>query len=211
MGQIISVNTGHAVDAGWAGRLKRTAIDKQPVAGRVAVRAHGIGADEQADHEHHGGADQAAYAYAREDLDWWQGVLGRQLRAGVFGENLTLSGHDVNGALIGERWRVGSALLEVTAPRVPCGVFRNWMNEKGWVKRFTEAGRVGAYLRVVEEGEVAAGDPVVIEHRPGDGVTVTESFRAYHGDRDLMRRLLEVPGLGEKWEPIAEHVLGRPT
>jgi MOSC domain-containing protein YiiM len=211
MGQIVSVNVGRAIDAEWAGRLKRTAIDKQPVLGRIAVRAHGIGEDEQANREHHGGADQAVYAYAREDLDWWQGLLGRELRAGVFGENLTLSGCDVNGALIGERWRVGGVLLEVTSPRVPCGVFRNWMNEKGWVKRFTEAERTGAYLRVVEEGEAAAGDPVITEHRPDDGVTITESFRAYHGDQNLMRRLLEVPGLDGKWQSIAERVLRRPA
>jgi MOSC domain-containing protein YiiM len=211
MGQIISVNTGRAVDAEWAGDLERTAIDKRPVSERIAVRPHGIDGDERADHKRHGGPDHAVYAYALEDLDWWQGLLGRRMRAGVFGENLTLSGHEVNGALIGERWRAGSALLEVTAPRVPCGVFRNWMDEKGWVKRFTEAERTGAYLRVVEEGQVAAGDPVVVEYRPADGVTVTESFRAYHGDRQLMRRLLEVPGLGEKWQPIAERVLRRPA
>jgi MOSC domain-containing protein YiiM len=209
MGQILTVNVGHAVDAAWAGRIKRTAIDKQPVSGRVPVRPLGIGDDEQADHEHHGGADQAVYAYAREDLDWWQERLGRDLRNGIFGENLTVMGLDVNGAMIGERWQVGGALLEVTSPRVPCGVFRNWMNEKGWAKRFTEAERTGAYFRVIEEGEVAAGDPAVIEHRPEDGVTVTQSFHAYHGDQDLMRRLLKVPGLSEKWQPIADHVLRR--
>jgi MOSC domain-containing protein YiiM len=207
MSRVISVNVGQPVDADWAGRKKRTAIDKHPVAGRVAVHPLGLAGDTQADRENHGGEDQAVYAYAREDLDWWAAQLGRELRNGIFAENLTLSGVDVNGALLGERWRVGSALLEITAPRVPCGVFRNWMNEVGWVKRFTAAGRTGAMFRVLEEGDVAAGDPITVEYRPAASVTVTESFRAYHGDQDLMRRLLAVPGHGPKWDKIAEHVL----
>jgi MOSC domain-containing protein YiiM len=207
MGHLLSVNSGRAVETAWTGRSERTAIDKRPVSGPVPVRALGVGDDEQADREHHGGPDQAVYAYAREDLDWWQERLGRGLRNGIFGENLTVAGLDVCGALIGERWRAGTALLEVTSPRVPCGVFRGWMNEKGWVRRFTEAERTGAYFRVLEEGEVGAGDPVVVEYRPGDGVTVTESFRAFLGDQEIMRRLLEVPGLGEKWRAVADHVL----
>jgi MOSC domain-containing protein YiiM len=143
--RILSVNVGRAVDAEWAGDLKRTAIDKRPVDGRVAVRETGLSGDEQADVANHGHPDQAVYAYAREDYDWWQQAMGRDLRDGQFGENLTTAGADLGKVLIGERWRVGTAVLEATAPRIPCVVFRNWLDEQGWVRRFTEAGRTGAY------------------------------------------------------------------
>ena len=210
MGQVVSVNVGQAVDASWAKAIKRTAIDKRPVTTRVAVGRLGVAGDTQADKKNHGGPEQAVYAYAREDLDWWAARLGAgELRSGIFGENLTLRGVDVNDALLGERWRVGSALLEVTGPRVPCAVFRAWMDRPGWVKQFTQAERTGAYLRVLEEGDVAAGDPAVVEHRPerGAGVTVTESFRAFHGDQDLMRRILALPSRSARWDEVAERVL----
>jgi len=214
MGQVVSVNVGRAVAAPWAKATKRTAIDKRPVMTRVAVGRLGVAGDEQADKANHGGQEQAVYAYAREDLDWWAGQLGDgELRSGIFGENLTLHGLDVSGALLGERWRVGSALLEVTGPRVPCGVFRVWMGRPSWVKQFTEAERTGAYLRVLEDGDVAAGDPAVVEHRPerGAGVTVTGSFRAFHGDQDLRRRISRLPGHSTRWDQVAERVLRSPA
>jgi MOSC domain-containing protein YiiM len=207
--RILSVNVGRAVPTEWAGNAGRTAIDKRHVPERVAVGPAGLAGDEHGDTEHHGSAEQAVYAYAREDYDWWQERLGRELRSGLFGENLTTAGVDVNGAMLGERWRAGTALLEVTSPRVPCATFRAWMDEKGWVKRFTEAGRVGAYLRVVEPGDVGAGDPLELVFRPHDSVTVTESLRAYHGDKELMRRLLAYPGHAPKWDRVGERVLGR--
>lgn len=195
------------MDVEWAGKLGRTAIDKASVAGRVEVYVNGLAGDERADKANHGAPSHAVYSYAREDYDWWEGMLGRDLRDGRFGENLTTSGLDVNGALLGERWRIGTALLEVTGPRVPCVVFREWMDEPGWVRRFTEAGRPGAYLKVVEPGELGAGDEVEIVARPAEGVTVADSFLAYHGDRELMRRLLAVPGYDAQWDRIAERVL----
>ncbi|HEU5157618.1 MAG TPA: MOSC domain-containing protein [Streptosporangiaceae bacterium] len=210
MGQVVSVNVGQVLDMPWAKakEIGRTAIDKRPVATRVAVRRLGVDGDEQADKDNHGGPEQAVYAYAREDLDWWAERLGDgELRNGIFGENLTVRGVDVNAALLDECWRVGDALLQVTGPRVPCGTFRAWMDRPGWVKRFTEAERTGAYLRVLEEGEVGPGDPIVIEHRPERGVTVTESFRAYHGDQELMRRILAIPGHSASWDEAAERVL----
>lgn len=204
--RVISVNVGTAVDAEWAGKLKRTAIDKSAVTGRVEVRDNGLAGDERADMANHGSPDQAVYAYAREDYDWWEGELGRDLPDGRFGENLTTSGLDVNGAMLGERWRVGTALLEVTGPRTPCVVFRNWLGEPGWLKRFTQAGRPGAYLRVVERGHLGVGDPVEVVSRP-ESVTVAESFRAYHGDKELMRRILAFPGHTSTWDRAAERVL----
>lgn len=207
-GFVHSANTGAAVAAAWAGGLGRTAIDKRPGSGPVAVTASGLAGDEQADREHHGGRDQAVYAYAREELDWWSERLQRPLRDGVFGENLTTSGVEVSRALIGERWRIGTVLLEVTLPRTPCGVFRAWLDESGWVKRFTAEARTGAYLRVLEEGELAPGDSVVIEYRPDHGIDLAAAFRAgYDRDLELLRRVLDIPGRSEKWERTEQRVL----
>jgi MOSC domain-containing protein YiiM len=188
------------VNAGWAGQLKRTAIDKRPVTGPVRAGRLGLDGDEQADTAHHGGPEQALYVYAREDLDWWARQLGRDLRDGLFGENITTRGVDVSGALIGERWQLGGAVVQVTSCRIPCSVFRNWTGETGWVKRFAQAGRPGAYLRVLEEGDVAAGDEVTVLSRPEIRVTVAESMRAYYGDDELMKRLLSVDGRSAKWD-----------
>jgi MOSC domain-containing protein YiiM len=207
--RVVSVNAGRGWDAEWAGRLKRTAIDKRPVPGPVAVGRLGLAGDEQVDKPDHGGYEQAVYAYAREDLDWWVERLGRELANGTFGENITTSGLDVTGGLIGEVWRLGSAVVQVTAPRIPCVVFAGWMDEPQWVKRFADAGRTGAYLRVLEEGRVCAGDPAEVLARPAVQVTIAESVRAYFGDVDLMRRLLLVEGRSSKWDEIALSVLGR--
>jgi MOSC domain-containing protein YiiM len=205
---VIAVNVGRTVHAEWAGRRKRTAIDKRPVAGRVAVGRLGLDGDEQADKDNHGGPDQAVYVYAREDLDWWAERLGRQLRDGSFGENLTVRGVDVSGALIGERWRVGSVLLELTAARIPCVVFRNWVGEEHWVQRFMDEGRPGAYARVLEDGTVAAGDQVTVVGRPAASVTIAEAVRAYRGEPELLERILAVPGVSDKWRVLGERVLG---
>lgn len=209
MARIVSVNTGREQGAQWAGRLRRTAIDKRPVAGPVRVGKLGIGDDEQADTDSHGGHDQAVYVYAREDLDWWVERLGRDLRSGLFGENVTTAGLDVTGALIGEVWRLGSAVAQVASVRIPCVVFQNWMGEEHWVRRFAGAGRPGAYLRVLTEGVAGAGDPVEVVSRPPHSVTVGEAMRAYYGDVTLMRKLLRVDGRGAAWDEIALSVLGR--
>jgi MOSC domain-containing protein YiiM len=202
---ITSVNTGRTMPAEWAGELRRTAIDKRPVTGPVRVGRLGLDGDDQADTAHHGGPEQAVYVYAREDLDWWQGRLGRDLRDGFFGENITTEGIDVTGALIGERWRLGGTVVQVTAPRIPCVVFRNWTGETGWVKRFAGARRPGAYLRVLEEGAVAAGDPVTVLDRPGVRVTVADAMRVYY-ERDVgaARRIVSVLGPEAKWNAIVD-------
>ncbi len=217
---ILSVNVGKAAVVPWADKAAakdwegagkgRTAIDKRPVAGRVAVRRLGLAGDQQANTKHHGGVDQAVYAYAREDLDWWAAELERPLRNGQFGENLTTAGVDVTGAVIGERWRVGSAVLEVSCPRIPCTVFQAWLGEARWTKRFTAEGRSGAYLRVLTEGELGEGDEIVVEHRPDHGLTIGESFRALTGDRSLAGRLLEAPELPADAHARARRWLGLP-
>ncbi len=158
-----------------SGTIGITAIDKRPVVGPVRVRPLGLHADVQADRKHHGGEDQAVYAYADEDAAYFAEALGRDVPPGLFGENLRTSGVDVTGAVTGERWRIGETLeLEVTIPRVPCGTFARRMGIPGWVKRFAAENRPGAYLRVLHSGPVAAGDPVVVTHRPEHGVTIGE-------------------------------------
>jgi MOSC domain-containing protein YiiM len=203
------VNTGRGRPATWAGRIGRTAIDKRPCDGPVTIGRLGAGNDVQMDKEHHGGPFQAVYAYAREDLDWWTEQLGRELGNGVFGENITTAGLDVSGALMGETWRLGTAVVQIASVRVPCGTFAGWMGERHWVKRFAAADRPGAYLRVLEEGVAGQGDPIEVLSRPPDSVTVAEALRAYYGDADLMRRLLAAPGLDPQWEEAAVSVLGR--
>ena len=200
---------GRGRDGAWAGRLRSTAIDKRPVAGPAAVGRLGLAGDEQADSEFHGGTEQALYVYAREDLDWWVERLARELPNGTFGENITTAGLDVATSLIGEVWRLGTALVQITYPRIPCAVFAGWLDEPHWVKRFAQAGRTGAYLRVLAEGTVAAGDQVRVLSRPAERVTVGESVAAHYGDAGVMQRLLRVTGRGIKWDQNAPGVLGR--
>jgi MOSC domain-containing protein YiiM len=207
--RVVSVNVGRGKDAEWAGRLRRTAIGKRPVAGHAEVGRLGVAGDEQVDKPGHGGYEQAVYAYAREDLDYWVEQLGRELANGMFGENITTAGLDVSGALIGEIWRVGTATVQITRPRIPCEVFAGWMDERGWVKRFAAARRPGAYLRVLEEGMAGAGDGIEVLGRPAERVTIAESMTAHYGDAELMRKLLRVEGRGLVWDDIAPGVLGR--
>ncbi len=189
--RVLSVSTGREkANPAIRSQLGRTAIDKRPLAARVRVLKLGLDGDEQADQENHGGYEQAVYAYAREDLDWWVERLGRELRDGLFGENITTAGLDITGAAIGETWRLGTAVLQVTSPRIPCVTFASWLGEDRWVKRFARAGRPGAYLRVLSEGEVGPGDDIEVLDRPAITVTAAESMRAFYGDTDLMRKLV---------------------
>ncbi len=175
-GRVLAVCRVHALrqDPGSVGV---TAIDKRPVDGPVAVRAFGLYGDVQADRQHHGGPDKAVYAYADESAAAWAVELGRDLPPGALGENLRTSGLPVDGAELGERWQVGDHLVvEVTMPRTPCATFGRFLEEPAWVRRFTERGLSGAYLRVVRPGDVQAGDEVRVVTRPGHGVTVTRWF-----------------------------------
>jgi len=192
---VVSVNVGRGKP--MPGKSGVSSIDKRAVQGRVAARRLGLDGDSQSDTANHGGPEQAVYAYAMEDLDDWARLLDRELRPGQFGENLSTRGLDITGALIGETWRIGSALLQVSRPRFPCVVFQNWLGEPHWVKRFTDDGRPGAYLRVLEEGELGEGDEVVIEDRPDHDVTIGLVFRARTADRSLIPRMLDAPQLPE--------------
>lgn len=175
--RLIAVNVVHQVLPSPKSKVRVTAIDKRPQAGRVSVGELGLTGDTQCDTKHHGGPDQALYLYAREDADWWAAELGREIPPGLFGENLTTEGLDVTGALIGERWRLGETVeVEVRTPRTPCITFESRMGIPHWIKRFHQAGRPGAYLKVLRPGTIAAGDPVTVIHRPEHDVTVGRVF-----------------------------------
>jgi len=160
-----------------AGSVGVTAIDKRPVEGPVKVRKLGLHGDVQADRAHHGGEDQALYAYSEADADYWSAELGRDIPPGYFGENLRVAGIDPTSAVIGERWKIGLGVeVEVTSPRIPCATFQRRVHQPRWVRRFADAGRVGAYLRVIRTGSIQAGDYIQRTSIPAHGVTISSWF-----------------------------------
>jgi len=210
-GKLLSVNVGSPREIEWLGRREATSIWKSPVNGRLPARGVNVAGDDQADREFHGGPDKAVYAYAREDTVWWERELGRELEHGVFGENLTVSGVDVSGAVVGERWEIGSAVLEVAQPRIPCWKLGARMEDASFPVHFAAAGRPGAYLRIVEEGEIAADDDVRVAGRPEHGVTVGDVARIYHQERGRASTLLDVPELCSDWHDWALRRTGDPV
>jgi MOSC domain-containing protein YiiM len=209
--RLLSVNVGRPRPNPWK-PVALTGIDKRPVSGPVMVTAPGpkgtgavgLAGDRVYDVKNHGGLDQAVYAYAREDLDMWAAELDMSLHDGVFGENLTTEGIDVNGALIGQRWRLGQdVILQTCCPRIPCGTFQGWLAQAGWIKRFTEAAKPGAYLRVIQPGQIRAGDPIVIEYQPDHDITVATVFRALTTEPELLARLLVASALPEETKDLA--------
>ena len=213
-GRLVSVNVVHALIPDVLGSEDLTAIDKRPVEGRVAVSVPGdagvgLTGDQIYDRKHHGGPEQAIYAYAAEDRAWWSAELGREIAAGAFGENLTTEGLDVTGAVIGERWQIGDdgVALEITAPRIPCRTFQGWMDEPQWVKRFTAHGAPGAYLRILSPGTVGAGDPIAVVARPEHGVTIGDVFVIRRAPADGLLRMLEMPGLHDELAEAARRDL----
>src|ERR1044071_9390078 len=213
--KVLSVNVGIAREFEYNGRSARSAIWKSPVIGRIAARGVNLAGDDQADRKAHGGPDKALYAYAVEDARWWERETGRTIPHGGFGENLTIAGMEVNGALVGERWQIGSAVFEVSEPRIPCWRLGVRMNDPAFVRRFTEAQRPGTYLRIIVEGVVGAGDEIKIIERPGHDVTIRDIFRIYTRDREEVERLLAVPRISESWRRWAadwlQQTRDRPT
>jgi MOSC domain-containing protein YiiM len=202
-----SVNVGVAKP--YVGKSGRSGIDKIPADGPVAVTVPGWGSsglagDTIVDKPNHGGPDQALYAYAREDLDDWAGGLGRPpFRGGFFGENVTTVGVEVTGAVVGEVWRIGTTVLQVTSPRIPCATFTDQMSRRRWVKEFTARGVPGAYLRVLEPGELRAGHEVTVTDRPDSAVTIGVMFRALTVQPELLALLLDAPFIPDDVRALA--------
>ena len=204
-GRVLSVNVGGVREFDDEGRRAKSAIWKYPVPDRVRVRGVNLQGDDQADRAVHGGADKAVYAYAVEDQRWWESQIGRPLEYGELGENLTTEGIDITNAVVGERWEVGSVLLEVSDPRVPCWKLAHRMEDPLFPRRFTAAGRPGTYLRILEEGELGAGDEIRVVMRPDHRLTIGDVFRILTRDQGEAGRLLSVPQVSESWKAWAEN------
>jgi MOSC domain-containing protein YiiM len=202
-GAVVSVNVGRSRAVERDGKPATTAIWKSPVSGRVRAEGVNLDGDEQADRKVHGGYDKAVYAYAAEDTRWWAAELGRGIGPGAFGENLTVEGLQLVRAVVGERWTVGSAVLEVSEPRIPCWKLGMRIGDALFPQRFTRAGRPGTYLRIVEAGDVGAGDQVRVVSRPDHGFTIGDIWRVYHHNRRNAAALLEVPQLSDAWREWA--------
>lgn len=199
-GRVVSVNVGMTREFDFQGHPARSAIWKAPVPGRVAARGVNLEGDDQADRKAHGGPDKAVYAYAAEDARWWEQEIGRPFSYGEFGENLTTEGIDASGALVGERWQIGTTLLEVSQPRIPCWRLGVRMNDPLFPRYFADAMRPGAYLRIVAEGVLGEGDLIRVVAKPDHDVKVVDVFRIYFRERDRAVRLLNVPALPESWK-----------
>jgi MOSC domain-containing protein YiiM len=206
-GRVISVNVGGPREFEYHGRPARSAIWKTPATGRITARGVNLAGDDQADREAHGGFDKAVYAYSTEDARWFEKETGRTLPDGAFGENLTTEGIDVNDAAIGERWEIGSAVFEVSEPRMPCWRLGVRMNDDLFVRRFTQALRPGSYLRIIVEGDIGAGDEIRVVEKPKTGLTVRDVFRIYVRDRREAEQLLAVPKLSDAWKSWAAEYL----
>jgi len=210
---VVSVNRGRARTLEQKPLLV-SAIDKLPAAGPVTIEDFGLEGDEVGDRTHHGGTYQAVYAYAAEDLEWWSEQLGQAVRPGLFGENLTTRGLDLNSCVIGEQWVVGTARFQVCSVRVPNETFSRWITLQGfdtgdWHRSFVERGRPGVYLSVLERGWVQAGDPVDVSARPEHGLTAGAMFRALTVEPALLPLLLEVEGLPPHAYAQAEDYVAR--
>ena len=199
--KVLTVNVAAMVHEGaWTGSEGKTGIDKRPINGAIRFTDNGLAGDVVVDKKHHGGFDKAVYAYASEDAKWWERQIGVEINNGAFGENLTTEGIDVNGALIGERWRIGNVLLEVSEPRIPCRVFAGFWDRPTLIKDFTAALRPGSYLRIIEEGEIKAGDLIRVEFKPQHEVTIRDLFAAKSGERGKITQLKEVTQLSESYK-----------
>ena len=210
VGRVESVNVGLPRQVEWHGRIVETAIWKEAVEGRVRIEGVNLDGDGQADRRVHGGTDKAVYAYSAEDYEWWSRELGSDLDPGTFGENLTVSGLDLSVALIGERWSVGSAVLEVSQPRLPCSKLGIRMNDPAFPDRFEHEGRFGTYLRIIEEGQVATGDPVEVLSKPDHDLTITELGRASpRPTPETVEKILSTPGVPSSWTDWAERAQER--
>ena len=207
--RVASVNLGRPRLLLINGDPHKTGIFKEPADGPVLLRDDAVDGDAVVDTRVHGGYDKAVYAYATEDYEWWSAELERELGPGDFGENLTTAGIDIGEARIGERWRVGAALLEVSEPRQPCSTLGAKMGDQRFVTRFAKALRLGTYLRIVAPGEVAAGDPIEVVERPDHDVTIGLLGRVLFEDSTLGPRILAADALTDAWREHGEKLAAR--
>ena len=199
---VVSVNVGRPTQVPYRGNMISTGIFKSQVEGRVMLRATGFDGDGQADPTVHGGVEMAAYVYSQDAYDWWMTELGHPLQPGEFGENLTVTGLTDDTVQVGDTLRIGDALVQVSSPREPCYKLGIRMGDHRFPARFREAARMGFYLRVLEEGEIAAGDTSEIVERAEASITIAEFHHTYAeraDDGPALERLAATPGLPKSW------------
>ena len=205
--RVLSINTTSVVHQGeWTGSEGRTGIDKRSVAGAIEFKNNGVVGDRVIDTNVHGGYEQAVYAYAREDAQWWEREINEEIPAGRFGENLTTEGIDVNAALIGEQWKIGSVILEVSQPRIPCRVFAGFWKRATLIKDFTQAGRPGTYLRIIQEGTAQAGDAIEVIFKPNHTITISDLFAAKSGERSKINQIKDVTYLSTEFKEWSQKI-----
>jgi MOSC domain-containing protein YiiM len=205
--RVLSINITSIVHEGeWTGSEGRTGIDKRSVSGPIEFKNNGVAGDRIIDTKVHGGYDQAVYAYASEDAQWWEKEINEVIPAGRFGENLTTEGIDVNAALVGEKWKIGSVILEVSQPRIPCRVFAGFWNRATLIKEFTQAGRPGTYLRIIQEGSAQAGDAIEVIYKPEHSIRISDLFAAKSGERSKINEIKVVPQLSTEFKEWSEKI-----
>ena len=205
--KVLSVNITSIVHEGeWTGSEGKTGIDKRSAIGPVSFAKQEVIGDVVVDRNHHGGYDQAVYAYAREDADWWEREIGQSISNGRFGENLTTSGIDVNQALVGERWKIGATILEVSQPRIPCRVFAGFWQRPTLIKDFMAAGKPGRYLRIIQEGEISAGDSIEVISKPNHLIRISDLYAAKNGERSKIEEIAAVKELSVKYQEWVQSI-----
>jgi len=204
---VLSINITSVVHQGeWTGSEGRTGIDKRSVTGAIEFKNDGVVGDRIIDTNAHGGYDQAVYAYAREDAQWWEREINEEIPAGRFGENLTTEGIDVNAAIIGEQWKIGSVILEVSQPRIPCRVFAGFWKRATLIKDFTQAGRPGTYLRIIQEGTAQAGDLIEVIFKPDHTISISDLFAAKSGERSKINEIKDVTYLSTEFKEWSQKI-----
>jgi MOSC domain-containing protein YiiM len=205
--RVLSVNiTATILEGEWIDSENQTGIDKRPISGAVRFENNQVHGDVIGDKSAHGGYDQAVYAYAREDADWWEQEIALTIENGRFGENLTTQGVDVSEAVIGERWKIGSVILEVSQPRIPCRTFAGFWKRPTLIKEFMAAGKPGTYLRIIQEGEITAGDEIEIIHLPSHCITIADVYAAKNGERSKIDEIARVEELSVKYQEWAKNL-----
>lgn len=206
-GKVLTVNiTKHIHQGAWTGSVGKTGIDKQPVSGPVLFADNAVAGDAVLDRKVHGGYHAAVYAYAREDAKWWEQELALTVTNGKFGENLTTEGIDVSGAIVGERWKIGDVILEISQPRIPCRVFAGFWERPELIKEFMAAKRSGSYLRIIKEGEISAENAIEIIESPSHGITIRDLFAAKGGERSKLDSIAALTNLSPPWREWIDKV-----